>query len=430
MKKLVLFLIVMILPLSVFSAEFTDITAYDWAQEAISELAEKGIINGMSEGIFYPEGNVTYEQLAKMTVLAFGSDINLPDTPTFDDVAEDRWSYEYVEKAKKWFDINGTSFNPAENAPRWEVAGAVVRALGLKAENPAVFSDSDDMTEEMQEIAAAAQEHGIMTGYPDGTFAPMKEVSRAETAVILHRAMSLEPEKEEITEPEETPVPDDVPESEESPEVTPEPEEEEPDVRMDFFVISKATDVLSDSGEATVKLTGYNNSEEVEFTCERAHLYNAEGVRDDTITFAPGDVAMAVRDITTGVRWIIKYFDASDMYNNGIIENPNPSVNIGAKGYLDYNFGLVRKVSTKALTLVTNDTVTTQNSINSLMCGLGDEVNYYEYDPDKKKITLAEKGDITADKEPSSSVATEDGSFVFAMRRDNVVTDVLIMYNK
>ena len=35
-------------------------------------------------------------------------------------------------------------------------------------------------------------EQGIITGMPDGTFQPTKEVSRADTAVMLHRALTLE----------------------------------------------------------------------------------------------------------------------------------------------------------------------------------------------------------------------------------------------
>lgn len=60
--------------LSVSASSFTDVdtTAYSWAVPSIEYLVSKGIINGMGDGTFDPEGNVTGYQLAKMLLCAAG----------------------------------------------------------------------------------------------------------------------------------------------------------------------------------------------------------------------------------------------------------------------------------------------------------------------------------------------------------------------
>ncbi len=51
---------------------FTDVPADHWATGYINLAAGAGIINGMGDGTFEPESNVTYEQAIKMLVVALG----------------------------------------------------------------------------------------------------------------------------------------------------------------------------------------------------------------------------------------------------------------------------------------------------------------------------------------------------------------------
>ncbi len=51
---------------------FTDVPADHWATGYINLAAGQGIINGMGDGTFEPESNVTYEQAVKMLVVALG----------------------------------------------------------------------------------------------------------------------------------------------------------------------------------------------------------------------------------------------------------------------------------------------------------------------------------------------------------------------
>lgn len=59
---------------SAYSNSFNDVKADHWAANTIQTAAELGIINGMGDGSFKPDGNVTYEQAVKMIVCALGYD--------------------------------------------------------------------------------------------------------------------------------------------------------------------------------------------------------------------------------------------------------------------------------------------------------------------------------------------------------------------
>lgn len=54
------------------SVEFSDVTSEHWAYSFVSQAAAFGIINGMGDGTFLPDENVTYQQAIKMVVCALG----------------------------------------------------------------------------------------------------------------------------------------------------------------------------------------------------------------------------------------------------------------------------------------------------------------------------------------------------------------------
>lgn len=51
---------------------FTDLTADHWAAKNIQTAVEQGILDGMGDGTFLPDGEVKYEQVLKMIVAAMG----------------------------------------------------------------------------------------------------------------------------------------------------------------------------------------------------------------------------------------------------------------------------------------------------------------------------------------------------------------------
>ncbi|WP_099190520.1 S-layer homology domain-containing protein [Tepidibacter mesophilus] len=108
--------------------------------EAVERLNAFGIVNGMEDGKYHEEMKVTREQFAKILVEALGlggaADAAKGATK-FSDVEASRWSAGYIN---------------------------------------------------------VAQGQGLLSGYPDGTFQPAKEVSYAEAVTMLVRALGYKDE--------------------------------------------------------------------------------------------------------------------------------------------------------------------------------------------------------------------------------------------
>ncbi|OUS76155.1 hypothetical protein B1748_12875 [Paenibacillus sp. MY03] len=86
----------------------------------------------------------------------------------------------------------GPSFNPNQPISRADLVQLLVRALGLEtSSDSAPFADLNSLGKAQKSAIAAAVQAGIITGYEDGSFRPQGEVTRAQLAVMLARALKL-----------------------------------------------------------------------------------------------------------------------------------------------------------------------------------------------------------------------------------------------
>ena len=219
-KKLIYLTLVIAVFLSMNTATLTGTAAgnktkfpdvndnYSWAVDAINELEEKGVISGVDGKNFAPDSPVTKEQFAKMLVGAL--EIPLPDETqeeaeteealSYRDVKEESWSYPYIKASCEFFyddSLGSLCFNPGENYTREKCAYAIAMALGYGGKNANLldadvleknFNDSDSITNALKSAVAMTVERGIVRG-SDKLIRPKGEVTRAEAAVLLHRAM-------------------------------------------------------------------------------------------------------------------------------------------------------------------------------------------------------------------------------------------------
>ena len=112
------------------NAEFTDIYGCEFSDE-IKELAKKGIITGKSESIFEPYSNMTRAEYATIIVRSFNL---VGGENVFSDVMQSDWFYPYVVSAYANGIINGvskTEFAPQKNITREEAALMCTRAAKL-----------------------------------------------------------------------------------------------------------------------------------------------------------------------------------------------------------------------------------------------------------------------------------------------------------
>lgn len=173
---------------------FNDIDHVSWAKSSIINLASKNIINGMGDGSFNPDGNVTREQVVKMLVEMFAM-VSVQTTDEFVDVKQGEWYTPYVATASKLGIVNGisdTEFGIGLPVTRQDLATMVSRAckifrITLDKKVTVSFTDLPDVATyavaPVLELASA----GIINGMGDGSFVPANNTTRAQVAVMLDR---------------------------------------------------------------------------------------------------------------------------------------------------------------------------------------------------------------------------------------------------
>lgn len=111
---------------------FNDIQAVqDWAGRQIQVVAAKGAIEGKSAGVFAPQDKVTRAEFAKMLIRALNLENSLA-AESFGDVSTNDWFAPYVAAAVQQGIIQGRSadaFAPYEQISRAEMATMISRAL-------------------------------------------------------------------------------------------------------------------------------------------------------------------------------------------------------------------------------------------------------------------------------------------------------------
>lgn len=185
-----------------YAPTFPDLSGH-WARREVELLAARHVVAGGGDGAFGPDRGVTRAEMAKMLVGMLGHDPGrmideaAPGTPTFSDVAPDAWYFKYVETAAKLGLVRGDGgrFRPDDRVRREEMAAMVVRVLGLEATAqsltgaPLGFADAADVAPWARGYVAVARDRGLIRGLTPTTFGPQAGSSRAQTAVVILRAM-------------------------------------------------------------------------------------------------------------------------------------------------------------------------------------------------------------------------------------------------
>lgn len=187
--------------------QFSDIDNH-WAKEEIDFMTAEGVINGYEDGTFKPNNNMTRAELIKVIVHLMGYEKKAE--VGFEDVKETDWFYEDVAKALAAGCIEEAEYlNPNELITREEVAKIIGIAFGFEtnAKEALGFKDHVQISLSAKGMVGALKEKGYIQGYEDGTFAPKKNITRAEIVKMLFNVVEAEgiPEIVEDQKPK-TPV--------------------------------------------------------------------------------------------------------------------------------------------------------------------------------------------------------------------------------
>lgn len=182
---------------------FNDITEeYKFAEAAIYELANKGIIDGMGDGLYAPQNPFTREQFCKIIVEALGYETK-EYQGAFSDVTADRWSSVYVQAAvDNGLFVGNTdgTFLPEKIISRQEMAAVAARAAvasGKVAQEKldkfvmekSGYSDKDTVADWAGSSVAWLEAEKVFEGVAVENFEPAKDVNRAEAALVVFNTL-------------------------------------------------------------------------------------------------------------------------------------------------------------------------------------------------------------------------------------------------
>lgn len=172
-----------------------DITLYGhWVSGVVDTENHYAYVIGYPDGTVRADQNITREEVAMIFYRLLRDDVRADlrtDKNDFTDVAADRWSNVAISTMVNGGFIIGYpdgTFGPERNITRAEFATMATRFASLMDDSGASFSDIENHWSKSYVLKAATA--GWIAGYPDGTFLPEKNITRAEAFTIINRVLS------------------------------------------------------------------------------------------------------------------------------------------------------------------------------------------------------------------------------------------------
>lgn len=175
-------------------------TKGNFAEDQIQTWIDDGLIKGYSDGSFKPNNFITRAEFMSLVNRAFGytkeTDIS------FEDVTKDAWYYKDISKAIEAGYLHGYpdhTIKPQYHITRQEVAKviAVIKNLNKDEKSANSFIDSSSISNWSKGFVGSVLAENLMVGYPDGSFKPLHNITRAEVVVTLNNVL----ETDEVSRP-------------------------------------------------------------------------------------------------------------------------------------------------------------------------------------------------------------------------------------
>ena len=175
---------------------FEDINGH-WAQEQITDMANRGYVNGKSDTQFAPDDVITRAEFAAIVTRALKLETS-PYKGTFSDVSENDWFFAPVEAAEAAGILSGSdgTFRPNDNITREEMTKVIVEAYKnatgktIEGAEAAGFADMDTVSAWAVDYVNQAVHMEFILGKSDNRFEPKANASRAEATVIISRLIN------------------------------------------------------------------------------------------------------------------------------------------------------------------------------------------------------------------------------------------------
>ena len=174
--------------------QFTDVSEGAWYYDAVRYVCEKGMMNGVAEGVFAP--NSTTNRAMIVTILYRLENEPAASGSSFTDVPSGQWYSNAVAWAAANGIVNGvtdTTFAPNRPITREQMAAILYRYAAWKGCDVSGqidlsgYTDAASVSTYAKEALAWANAEGLITGVTGTTLRPAGSAVRSQVATILMR---------------------------------------------------------------------------------------------------------------------------------------------------------------------------------------------------------------------------------------------------
>lgn len=179
---------------------FGDVSAEDWYFDCVKYVSKNGLMNGMGDTAFAPNGKITRGMFVTVLYRAEGEPAVNRSIPFADVSAAD-----YFANAVIWAQQNGivngiseTSFAPDASITREQIAAILYRYAVLKGYDVTAggmkireFADFESISDYALTAMTWAVNTGLMNGKTETTLNPKDNATRAEVAAMLQRFIGV-----------------------------------------------------------------------------------------------------------------------------------------------------------------------------------------------------------------------------------------------
>lgn len=174
--------------------EFKDISSH-WAKDIIIETASKGFINGYEDGKFKPDNMISVKEALAILGRYAMSNQELVNNQVADYQIEPNsknWGYLEVNFAMDRMPMNIFAGSESSRAITREETAYIISNLfkGIEGTEKVQISDINNskFQAEVQNLVAG----GIISGFPDGSFKPKLQITRAELTSLLFKIIRMD----------------------------------------------------------------------------------------------------------------------------------------------------------------------------------------------------------------------------------------------
>ncbi len=185
-------LILAFIPVSAMAVEFDDAQGH-WAEAAIDRWSDAGVVSGVGNNDFDPEGEMNRAQAASV----FSELLQLTDEADisgFTDIPDNAWYAGHIAKcvaAGIMAGMSDTTMEPETTLSREMFFTMFAQAMGIEREETSdvQFSDSGETSSWAVGYINALANRGFISGMGDGSVEPLSDINRASVMALMNQAI-------------------------------------------------------------------------------------------------------------------------------------------------------------------------------------------------------------------------------------------------